>query len=230
MTASRIPFTMNPRTPLLPRLAIAILLTAVLLPACRWVGLRGNGEIKTEQRTVTNFTNIDCDGVFEVNWASGASALKVETDENLLTHIRTAVKKDTLKIKSDEQLAPSRRIVVTISSPSLTGARFAGATRFNATNLSGPNFYLDTAGATRVSLAGNTAALVASMKGASRLDAEELHCQTVELAVAGAGKAEVWASEILKASITGAGNVTYSGNPKKVERDITGAGKIRSAD
>ncbi len=211
-------------------MAIAILLTAVLLPACRWVGLRGNGEIKTEQRAVQDFKNIDCEGAYEVNWSSGAPALSVTTDENLISHIRTDLKNGTLKIETDEHLSPSHKITVKLSSASLRGARFSGAMRFEAKNLNGQNFFLETAGASKVILQGKIGALTASMKGASKLDAEDLHCQSVELAVAGAGKANVWATETLKVSIQGAGSVLYSGHPKEVHKDIAGAGKVRAAD
>ena len=42
----------------------------------------------------------------------------------------------------------------------------------------------------------------------------------------GAGKADVTASNSLKAAITGAGKVSYGGHPKSVEKKITGAGRI----
>jgi hypothetical protein len=48
----------------------------------------------------------------------------------------------------------------------------------------------------------------------------------VEISVTGAGKAELAVSNSLKASITGAGKVTYLGDPKSVKKDITGAGSI----
>jgi hypothetical protein len=36
----------------------------------------------------------------------------------------------------------------------------------------------------------------------------------------------VMATNSLKAAITGAGRVSYGGNPKSIEKKITGAGKI----
>jgi hypothetical protein len=52
--------------------------------------------------------------------------------------------------------------------------------------------------------------------------------QDVEISVTGAGKADVYASNLLRAAITGAGNVSYHGNPKSVEKKIAGAGKIEA--
>ena len=71
--------------------------------------------------------------------------------------------------------------------------------------------------------------LLATMSGASRLDAEDLQVKAAQLSISGAGKAEVWASDSLKVSISGAGKVTYRGNPT-IEKDISGAGSVRKRD
>ena len=51
----------------------------------------------------------------------------------------------------------------------------------------------------------------------------------MEVSIEGAGRATVNATESLKASIDGAGIITYSGDPKKVERNIDGIGRIAKA-
>ncbi len=221
---------MNPRTPLLPRIAISLVLAALILPACEWRGLRGNGVITNENRTVDKFANVEAEGAYEIEWASGVPTVSITTDQNLLTHIQTKVSADKLKIRSDAHLAPTKGVKVKISSEALSGAQLNGAVRFHATKLAGPNFFLETSGASKVTLDGQVNALTASMTGASDLLAESLHTQTTELSVTGAGKAEVWASETLSVAISGAGKVTYSGNPKTVKKDISGAGKVSRHD
>jgi uncharacterized protein YjbI with pentapeptide repeats len=118
---------------------------------------------------------------------------------------------------------------VKLSSSSLTGARLTGAVRLSGTRLSGKGFYLEGTGATRVTVDGVVNELIATMSGASRLDAESLQVKLAELSISGAGKAEVSASETLKVAISGAGKVTYNGNPT-VEKHISGAGSIRKRD
>ena len=68
------------------------------------------------------------------------------------------------------------------------------------------------------------------MTGASKLSAESLQTERAELSLTGASKAEVNVTDTLKVSITGAGKVIYSGNPRRVVKDITGAGTIRPRD
>jgi hypothetical protein len=98
-----------------------------------------------------------------------------------------------------------------------------------ATKVTGKGFYVEGTGATRVTVDGTVNELMATMSGASKLDAESLQAETVELSIAGAGKAEVAASKILKVAISGAGKVTYTGNPT-VEKRISGAGSVRQRD
>ena len=45
-----------------------------LVVGCHWVGIRGNGNIKTDQRTISAFTNLDAGGAFLIEWQNGAFA------------------------------------------------------------------------------------------------------------------------------------------------------------
>jgi hypothetical protein len=135
----------------------------------------------------------------------------------------------TLRMEWHGQLHPTHGMKVKVSSLSLTGARLTGAVRLSGTRLAGKGFYLEGTGATRVTVDGVANELIATMSGASRLDAESLQVKVAELSISGAGKAEVSASESLKVAISGAGKVTYNGNPT-VEKHISGAGTIRKRD
>jgi hypothetical protein len=207
-------------------LIAALSLLVFLSAGCDWRGIRGNGIIKTEQRPVTSFTRLDASGAYEIEWRPGTPALSLTTDENLLPKIETAIDGSVLKIKTHGPMSPTRSIKLVVLSPSLGGARLRGAVRLDAAQLGGAQFTLDTSGATRVTLAGRTNRLVASLTGASKLDSAALRNDEVELSVTGAGKATVAPTSSLKASITGAGKVTYIGDPKSVEKHVTGAGSI----
>jgi len=193
---------------------------------CRWVGIRGNGHIKTEERTINTFTEIDIGGAFEIEWRSGSPALGITTDENLLPYIESEVSGDTLRLRTHDQIWPTHGIKVVISSPTRAAARIRGAVKLTANQLTGPKFALEASGASRISLDGSIDELLADMTGASKLDAGGLQTKSAEISTTGAGNAEIAVSETLKVSITGAGKVSYSGNPT-VEKRITGAGSVR---
>lgn len=209
---------------------VAFSFLILLFAGCDWRGIRGNGHLKTEQRPVASFARIEAGGFYDVEWHPGQPSLSLTTDENLLSHIETTVSGNVLKVATHGQIAPTHGVKVVIASPSLGGADLSGALKLSASQLSGDRFTLETSGATKVTLAGHANRLVASLTGASKLNAETLQTQDVEISVTGAGKADVMASNSLKAAITGAGKVTYAGNPKSVEKKVTGAGKISPRD
>jgi hypothetical protein len=197
---------------------------------CHWVGVRGNGNIKTDQRTIGAFSTVDTSGAFTIEWRNGAPALSITTDENLFPSIDSHVSSDTLHVRTRENIWPTHGIKVVISSPTRTGAKISGAVKLSANQLSGLRFAFQSTGASEVKLDGNIDELLADMTGASELNASALQTKTAEISTTGAADAEIAVAETLKVAITGAGKVSYSGNPKTIEKHITGAGSIRHKD
>ena len=213
------------------KITIVFLAACVVLAAgCRWIGIRGNGHIKTDQRTISSFANIAASGAFQIEWKSGTPALSITTDENLLPYIDNQISGETLRLHTREQIWPTHGIKVVISSPTRTGAKISGAVKLTANQLSGPRFALESTGAGEVKLDGNIDELLANMTGASELHAGGMQTKTTEISTTGAADAEIAVSETLKVAITGAGKVSYSGSPKTIEKHISGAGSIRHKD
>jgi Putative auto-transporter adhesin, head GIN domain len=209
------------------KITIVFLTVCIALASgCRWVGIRGNGRIETDDRTIGAFTEIDTGGAFEIEWQNGSPALRITTDENLLSYVESDVSGDTLHLRTHDQIWPTHGIKVVISSPTRTGARIRGAVKLTAKQLTGPKFALDGSGASHVLLDGNIDELLADMTGASELDASGLQTKAAEISTTGAGDVEIAVAETLKVAITGAGKVSYSGNPT-IEKHITGAGSVR---
>ncbi|MEY2528317.1 MAG: hypothetical protein QOJ05_407, partial [Verrucomicrobiota bacterium] len=185
--------------------------------------------ITTESRPVQEFTSVEAEGAFDIEWVPGPASCTIRTDENLLSHVETDVRGSKLELRWHGQLRPTHGMKVRLSSSKLNSTRLTGAVRFAATRLDGKAFYIDGTGATRVTVDGAVDDLMATMAGASKLNAESLQVKNAELSISGAGKAEVSVSDSLKVAIAGAGKVTYRGNPR-VERQISGAGSVRQRD
>lgn len=202
----------------------------VLVAGCHLPGIRGNGDVKTEERPVTAFSNVEASGAFEIEWQNGSPALRITTDGNLLPYIENDVSDDTLRLRTREHVWPTHGIKVVISSPTRTGGKMRGAVKLTVKQLSGPVFALESKGASQVTLDGSIDRLLVDMTGASQLAANTLQAKIAEISTTGAGDAEVAVSDTLKVVITGAGKVTYSGNPPTIKKQITGAGSIRHKD
>jgi hypothetical protein len=202
----------------------------VLVAGCHLPGIRGNGRIKSEERPVVAFANLDAGGAFDIEWQGGSPALRITTDQNLLPYVESEVTGDTLRLRTREHVWPTHGIKVVISSPVRAGGKIRGAVKLSAKQLSGPIFALESKGASEVSLDGSVDRLLVDMTGASQLAAEGLQAKTAEISTTGAGDAEVTVTDTLRVVITGAGKVTYSGNPPTIKKQITGAGSIRHND
>jgi hypothetical protein len=200
---------------------------AVVLAGCRWIGIRGNGHIVTDQRTVEDFSEIYSRGAFDIEWRTGAPGVSITTDENLLPEIEIRNIDNYLELRTREHLRPTHHIKVVASSPRRIGTKLTGAGDLTVPALAGGKFAVQSSGAADVTLEGSVDELLADSTGASDLKARGLQARIVQISITGAGSAVVNASDTLRVAITGAGDVTYFGNPKTVERHISGAGSIQ---
>jgi len=207
----------------------ALIIGGLALASCDVGGIRGNGHIVTEQRSVGPFTNVDAGGAFEIEWSSGAPAAAVIADENLQQYIEVTTRDNVLRLRTTQSIHFARSLKVTITSSALEAVKLSGASKLVAHQVKGSKFYLETTGAAKVTVDGTVDELIANTTGASNLFADSLQTKNAQISVTGAGKARLAVSDSLKVSITGAGKVEYTGNPH-IEREIAGAGSIKRRD
>jgi hypothetical protein len=204
---------------------------ALLLSACdEWVGIRGNGHMVTDRRPIAEFTEIAASGGVRIEWQSGPPALTITTDENLLPYIDNHISGNMLRLHNRDRVRPTHGIKVMVSSAKLNGADLSGAVDLIARNVSGPKFYVRARGASDITIDGNVEEFLGDLSGATDLRAEKLQTKAIALSSTGASSARVSVSDALRVSITGAGDVTYFGNPKTIEKHITGAGSVHHKD
>jgi hypothetical protein len=200
--------------------------TAAFLGGCTVQPLKGDGKISVDHRQISNFTSLEAAGAFVVQWSSGPPSLTVTADQNLLPHIRTRVSGDLLKIDTDTPIVPTRRVTIVVSSGALTRVDLAGAVALTASRVTSAAFLLTATGASTINVDGNVSELNVELTGASRLNAATLNSKSANVTLTGASSADIAVKESLKATITGAGVLAYSGQPGSVEKQITGAGTL----
>src|ERR1700704_2537254 len=88
---------------------------ALLLGGCDLVGIRGNGHVVTDQRTIGEISQIYSRGAFKVEWRSGPPSLSITTDENLLRYIDSKTIGNRLELRTHERLRPTHSIKVVVS-------------------------------------------------------------------------------------------------------------------
>jgi hypothetical protein len=194
---------------------------------CNPNAIRGSGVSKTESRAVASFSKIDLSGSGDVEVAVGPSqSVSVTTDDNILPIIETIVSGDTLSIGSEGSYNTKVGVKVNITVPALDGVSVSGSGNFHVKGLKAGNMDVGVTGSGDVTLLGVVDQLTGQITGSGNIRTVDLTAKRVNLTVTGSGNATVLATEELDASVTGSGDVRYSGNPHKVEKNVTGSGNI----
>lgn len=191
-------------------------------------GLKGSGKVVSQTRDVSQFNGINAGGVFLINVKAGQDfKVSVSADDNLLPYISTRVENGILRIETEKRFSTHNRIKVDISAPKINKIDLSGASKLTLDGVSNDSLAVKASGACKATISGTTGELSIEMSGASNLDAGGLESGNVTIDGSGASNAYVKASEKLKADLSGASNVRYSGNPSEVIKDTSGAASVK---
>ncbi|MFK7812562.1 MAG: head GIN domain-containing protein [Maribacter sp.] len=232
-------------------LSLVLLLTASC--SAQWgKKVKGNGNMTTVERSVGEYDAIGLAGWFDVDLVSGKEGeITLEGESNLLEHIITEVKNGKLNIKVEKgyNLKPSSwddgiRITVPVQSidaVALSGSGdIVGKTTIKTddfrTAMSGSgDITLDVeantidaamSGSGDITLNGSTRDFEATISGSGDIKAYNLEAENVDATVSGSADIKVTATKMLKARVSGSGDISYRGNPEKVDTKASGSGDI----
>ncbi|REJ76388.1 MAG: DUF2807 domain-containing protein [Acidobacteria bacterium] len=189
--------------------------------------VHGSGNIVTEKRSVSEFTQIDVGGIFHVDAVQGDTFLvEVEADDNLLPLISTTVKRGKLRINAEKRFSSKNRIKIKVTAPNIEKFELSGASSGTLESVDNGNLELDLGGAAKLTVSGKTGVLTIDMGGASKVDAGSLSATKVVVDGGGASKADVNVAEDLFVDLSGASKVTYSGSPSNVRKETSGGSSL----
>lgn len=190
-------------------------------------GEKGSGRLRSEVRDLSGFTSVDVGGVFQVEiTAQKDFNVEVEADDNLLSLIKTEVDGKTLRIETDGRISPSSEIRVRIYAPNIDELDISGVANVSVADLKSTGLAIDSSGASKIKVAGETAKLTVDVSGATKIDAEGLNAQTAAIDASGASHVAVNVSGQLRADASGASKIVYSGSPASVEKKTSGASSV----
>jgi hypothetical protein len=192
-----------------------------------WKGVKGSGNVVSEQRDARDFHGIDVGGVYQVEVTAGKEySVTVEADDNLVPLIRTEVEGGILKIESDRKISPKSTIRVMVSMPAIDSLEVSGVANVNVSGVKGDDLSVNSSGASKVSVSGQAEKLNVEVSGATRVDAGSLNVAQATVEASGASQVAVNVSQSLDAQASGASHVTYAGTPSQIKKDTSGAGSI----
>ena len=210
---------------------ILVLTLLMLVAGCKMGGIRGSGTRKTEKKELPAFKAVETGGAFDVEvTCQKPQSEGIEADDNLLPLIETDVSDGVLHVGMKQNYHSSKLIALHIAVPDLNRVTISGAGTARVTGVKNENFVINSTGAAKIEAKGETKAVEIRNSGAGLIDAHELRSSKAEVNLSGAGQAEVYASEQLDVTISGVGRVTYAGQPKVINKNISGIGTVSARD
>jgi hypothetical protein len=230
-----------------------LIIVLPLFASCRhfWgKRVHGNGNIKTEERTVSSFKNLEVSSSFDVYIAQGdLKPVKIEGDENLMQYIEVLQEGDRLVIRNRPgyNLDGSGELSLHVSAPVFNSISLSGAGSIKSENkitgsenleldLSGagdinmeidvPKFKAEISGAGSMYIKGQTKNVDLGVSGVGSAHCFDLMAEDTKVDVSGVGSADVYSSIKLDAQVNGVGSVHYKGNPTNVSQHVSGVGSI----
>jgi hypothetical protein len=233
---------------------LGISLLTVLSVSAQWgKRIKGNGNVVTEERNVGDYEGVSVAGWFDVELVSGSEGtITLEGEENLLEHIETKIKNGNLVIKTESgyNLQPSswkgKGILVTVpvedinsvtlsGSGDIVGKTLLRADMFEVTMSGSGDITLEVdagdvesvlSGSGDIRLGGSASTLKVKVSGSGDVHAYDLEARNVDAVVSGSADIKVTATESLRARVSGSGDITYRGNPGKIDTKTSGSGDI----
>jgi hypothetical protein len=214
--------------------------------------IKGNGNNVKIDRSVGEYDAIALAGWFNVDLVDGKEGeLILEGESNLLEYIKTEVKDGKLIIKVEKgvNLKPSSwdgGIRITVPVESIDALALSGSgdivgkktikTNTFKTSMSGSgditlaieanSVEASMSGSGDINLSGSTENFDATISGSGDIKAYDLQADNVDATVSGSADIKVTANKMLKARVSGSGDISYRGNPEKVDTKASGSGDI----
>lgn len=236
--------------------SLLILIAAVsLISSCNLIEgkrIKGNGVLKTEERSVDSFTGVASHGSFDVIVANGSAAVKIEAEENVLPYIETIVENGILHIRTKDGFwlstkldgkiyvtAPLLNSIKSFGSGNITGAsklsspdkielKVTGSADINL-DVNTPDVSGEITGSGNMKLTGETKKFSATIAGSGDVKAYDLKSEETIIKISGSGSADVYASVKLDVRVAGSGDVNYKGGGQ-VSSNIAGSGTVKKVD
>lgn len=227
-------------------------LVLVLLVSCRYSidldGEKGNGNITTETRTVTEtFEKIHVSrGIEVIVSQSDAVSISVETDENIQSLITTNVENGVLVIGTEESYNTDKSPIVRVSLPIITGLKASSGSTVSSQSVlksatlnvdasSGSNIALDieadfismeSSSGSEITVSGKALKVETASSSGSEINAGTLLANEIFSQTSSGSSTEVHPILTLKAKASSGSEITYKNIPKNLEKAESSGGSI----
>jgi hypothetical protein len=175
------------------------------------------------------------------------SDLLIEAPDDAMEFVTAGVRDDKLVLDFDANGIVSEGIKVRIAEDRLRMVRISGSGSFEGAlspvktmelridgsgdlmaNVETDELKVWVYGSGDVKCEGAAGDVGVNIKGSGDVDLRKVKARTAQASIAGSGDIKLNVSEELNAKISGSGDISYAGNPEKIEKSISGSGDIRA--
>ena len=227
----------------------AVMLLMISVNSCTCFCKKGEGNVISKKLELPAFESIDIDGHAGVFLEQASqSSIEIMIDSNLYQYLTAEVSGKKLKIDEKKCFESITEFKIFIKTDKLVELIVDGNVKVKGdSTITSDNLYISnqgtgdirlnldvndlevrTSGSGLTTLTGRVLDLDTKVTGAGSFDGSALHAKNAKVTVADAGSSKIDVSEKFSGDVSGSGSITYSGNPKKVNTDITGTGTIQS--
>ena len=211
--------------------------------------IEGSGNLVSEERSVSDFNAVTLAGMGTLIIEYGdEEALTIEAEDNLIEHIETEVRGDTLVIGIEDGYTfntnATLRYYLTVDDleavkvsglgdveldPTETESftvEISGAGDIDIDSLDADNLDVSLSGLGNLKInGGEVVSQEINISGTGDYNGLDLQSTQTRVDVSGLGSATVNVSESLDVNISGAGHVKYTGNPS-IDQSVSGVGSL----
>ena len=230
---------------------LILIVFALTTAACGRI-VKGSGNLITESRETSRFSNVSLQGSGDVIIIQGSEeSLVVATDDNIMQYVSTEVQGDTLYLdmENDTRSLSYTDLTFTLTVRDLDGLEISGSGDMRVATLETDTLAINVTGSGEVdvaaltaeevevtirgsgdvSLAGTSTNQEVEVNGSGNYFGKQLQSSESAVSIRGSGNATVWATERLEVGIYGSGDVRYYGDPS-LNTSNQGSGEVTHAD
>lgn len=212
-----------------------------------FTGIRGNGAIITEDRTVNaDFDVIKVQQGINVYLTQGSDVeITVEADENIMDLLITEVRNGELKIYFEKNVNRATRNVYLTANDISSIKTSSGASVKSENTIQTSNLELDsssgssiklrvnadeidssTSSGAHMDLYGTTEYLSAKASSGSHIDAEDLKSKNALAKASSGANIDLHVENSLTAKASSGGDIDYVGSPRNINKDTSSGGSV----
>jgi hypothetical protein len=227
---------------------VSLFVPALLLSACAFAQVAGNGVSREETREVADFTGVEVGSGLNAKVTVGPKSVRISGDENLVALITTEVQdnKLTVSLKKGTRVKDSSKVRITISSPEVTSvgasggadvdadvsatssfaAAASGGGELNVRNVDAKSLAVEASGGAEVTVKGRANTVAVEASGGSEVHARDLSLKTLAVEASGGSSVEANPTDSIAAEASGGSTVHVASSPSQRAVQASGGSEV----